>query len=109
MEQYCEVCGRVFDEKRCPKCGRKSVRSVTPDDLCFLTEQEVLWSDMLADVLKQEGIPFTQKKVLGAGLAIKTGPMRERVRFFVFYRQLPEASAIVEELFSQAEEADGDL
>ena len=108
MPLYCEVCCLPFEGNKCPKCGRKTERTVQPDDLCFLTEREDFWSEMLADVLKQENIPFTQKKVLGAGLAIKTGPMRERVRFFVFYRQLPEAQGVVDSLFSPAEEDDGE-
>ncbi len=104
MSKYCKVCGLLFDEEKCPKCGRKSECSAGPDDLCFLTEQEAVWSDMLADVLKQENIPFIPKKVLGAGLAIKTGPMRERVRFFVFFRDLPEATALLKALFSPSGE-----
>jgi hypothetical protein len=31
---------------------------------------------------------------------MKTGLMRERVRFYVWYRQLPEAMDIVAELFA---------
>jgi hypothetical protein len=100
MSRYCGICCRLFDGKRCPVCGRRSTRDVEPDDLCFLTEKEMIWSGMLADVLKQRGIPFTQKSVLGAGLAAITGTVCERVRFYVFYSQLEEAGAIVEELFS---------
>ncbi len=102
MLQYCEICMKIFDENRCPSCGRRKVRDVGPDDLCFLTEKEMIWSGMLADVLKQNNIPFLQKNVLGAGLALRTGLLLERVRFYVFYRQLPEAEEIVEELFSSS-------
>lgn len=102
MTWYCDVCCLSFDSKRCPVCGRKNTRQPEPDDLFFLTEQEQLWSDMLADVLTQRSIPFVRKNVLGAGVAIKTGPMRERVRFYVFQRQLPEAKNVVAELFSAA-------
>ena len=106
MSVYCQKCCLIFDGERCPRCGKKSVRAAEPDALCFLTEKEEIWSEMLADVLTQQNIPFIRKNVLGAGLAITTGPMRERVRFYVFCKHLPEASEIVEALFS-AEEGDG--
>ena len=100
MTQYCNICCLSFDGEHCPICGRKSTRCVEPDDLCFLTEKDQIWSGMLADVLRQQNIPFIQKYVLGAGLSIKTGPMLERVRFYVFYKQLPEAMNVVSVMFS---------
>ena len=106
MALYCENCYILFEGKRCPVCGRKSSRGPEPSDPCFLTEKEQIWSDMLADVLKQNGIPFMQENVLGAGLALKTGPLRERVRFYVLYSQLPEAADIVDGLFSAPVETD---
>ena len=100
METYCDNCYIVFDGTRCPVCGKKCGRGPEASDPVFLTEKEQIWSDMLADVLKQHDIPFLEKNVLGAGLALKTGPLRERVRFYVLYGQLSEAAEIVEELFS---------
>ena len=76
MALYCENCYILFEGKRCPVCGRKSSRGPEPSDPCFLTEKEQIWSDLLADVLKQNGIPFMRENVLGAGLALKTGPLR---------------------------------
>ena len=107
MALYCENCYILFEGKRCPVCGRKSSRGPEPSDPCFLTEKEQIWSDLLADVLKQNGIPFMRENVLGAGLALKTGPLRERVRFYVLYGQMTEASDIVEGLFSSPIETDG--
>ena len=104
MPRYCEKCCVTTEEDRCPNCGRKKMRETRPDDLCFLTEQEQIWSDMLADVLKQQGIPFIQKSVLGAGLAIITGPVHERVRYYVPYSRLQEAVGVVEGLFERPEE-----
>ncbi|MBP5665287.1 MAG: hypothetical protein J6X87_03315 [Clostridia bacterium] len=71
-----------------------------------MTEQNVIWSGLLADVLKQNGIEFVERNVLGAGLAFKTGMMSERVRFYVFFSRLGDAETIVEGLFSAADEAD---
>ncbi len=100
MELYCALCCLPFEGKRCPVCGRKSSRAVEAEDLCFLTEQEQIWAGMLADVLTKEGIPFLRKNVMGAGLALKGGVMMERVRFYVYHRQLQEAREIVEGLFN---------
>ncbi len=109
MSVYCGRCSIPFEGERCPVCGRKSAESVEPDDICFLTEKETIWSGMLADVLKQENIPFTQKNVMGAGMALRAGPMFERVRFYVFYKHLAQAKEIVDALFSPSGgEADGE-
>ena len=97
---YCEKCRRIFEEERCPVCRHSRVRMPEPGDLCFLTEQDYVSSGILEDVLKQEGIPCLRKDVMGAGMAIKVGPMLDRGRFYVLYEKLPAARAAVEELFT---------
>lgn len=105
MPLYCDNCFLAFEGERCPSCGRKKCRDAKDDDLCYLTEQNVIWSGLLADVLKQNGIEFVERNVLGAGLAFKTGMMSERVLFYVFFSRLGDAETIVEGLFSAADEA----
>lgn len=83
---------------------KKKRQAERSNDLCFLTEKEQLWSGVLADVLNQQKIPFVQKNVFGTGMAMKTGLMNERVRFYVFYGYLAEAKKIVDELFSSFSE-----
>jgi len=97
---YCENCCILFTENRCPVCGNKKVRTPAPTDYCFLTEKEMLWAGMLEDVLKQNDIPFFTKQILGAGLALKIGPMSERCRFYVPYSHFQEADELVEALFA---------
>ena len=63
-----------------------------------------MWAGMLADVLQQHGVPFFKESSLGAGLAIKTGGLSERIRFFVPQSYLMDAKNLVEELFSQGTE-----
>ena len=104
MTQYCNRCCLPFDGECCPVCGRKNAKQIGPNDLCFLTEKEQLWSGMLADVLSQQKIPFVQKNVFGAGMSMKTGLMNERIRFYVFYGHLAEAKKLVDELFSPLSE-----
>lgn len=96
---YCERCRLVFDGGKCPECGKKSKRDVEPDDACFLTEQPQIFSDMLTDILEQNSIPYYTKGVYGAGLAIKIGPVNERFRIYVLYRDLERAGDIVTGLF----------
>ena len=98
--QYCEHCRKPIEGDRCPWCGKKHLRELREDDLCFLEEKELIWSEMLADVLKEQNIPFLQKNVLGAGLTISLGTVRERVRFYVYYRDLEAAEEVVKDLFS---------
>lgn len=73
-------------------------------EMCFLTEQSPIWAGMLADVLGQHGVPFYQESSLGAGLAIKTGGLSERIRFFVPVSHHAAAKELVEELFAKEAE-----
>ena len=95
---YCEKCSRVFDGERCPVCKRSKVREPEAKDPCLLTEQDYLTAGILEDLLKQGGIPFLKKDVMGAGLAIKVGPMLDRSRFYVPFERLEDARAVAEEL-----------
>ena len=103
---YCEDCGHLVEEERCPNCGNRNLREPKEKDPCFLTEQDYVSSGILEDVLKQEGIPFLRQNVLGAGVAIKVGPMLDRGRFFVAWDQLPKARELAEELFAPAGDAE---
>ena len=84
-----------------PKAARATER---PEEMYYLTEQSPMWAGMLADVLQQHGVPFFKESSLGAGLAIKTGGLSERIRFFVPQSYLMDAKNLVEELFSQGTE-----
>ena len=53
------------------------------------------------------GIPYYTNGVYGAGLAIQIGPVTERFRLYVFYRDLERAGEIVEGLFDAPVESDG--
>ena len=97
---YCEKCCRIIEEDRCPHCRNKKTREPGPKDPCFLTEQDYVSSGILEDILAQNSIPFLKKGVMGAGMAIKVGPMLERNRFYVPFEQYENAVAVVDELFS---------
>ena len=97
---YCEKCCHIIEGDRCPVCKSRKVREPEPKDPCFLTEQDYLSSGILEDVLKQNDIPYLKKDVMGAGLAIKVGPMLDRSRFYVAWERLEDARAVVDGLFS---------
>ena len=65
---YCEKCRIVFDAARCPRCGNRHVREAEAEDLCLLTEKEVLWSEMVEDAMRDAGIPCLAKGKLTAHL-----------------------------------------
>ena len=105
---YCSRCRRIVDAAPCPLCGNKKTAPPLPDDICFLTEVDSVWSGMLEDVLKQNGIPALQSSTIGAGMAMKTGSMFERIRFFVRYEHLAQASEIADSLFSDSGAQEGE-
>ena len=70
-----------------------------PEELCFLTEKDPMWGGTLAEALRRNGIPFFTKSTLGAGMALKTGPLLDSLRFYVPRSRLEAAQALVEELF----------
>lgn len=69
-------------------------------EMCFLTEKDVVWAGMLADVLTQNDIPFIKESSLGAGLRIRAGSFMETIRFFVPEGCLASAKELVDELFA---------
>ena len=102
---YCEKCCQAVEEASCPTCGSSRLREAKEKDPCFLTEQDFIHTGILEDILGQNSIPFLRKNVLGAGMAIKVGPMLERGRFYVPYELLPKALELVNDFFSEEEEA----
>lgn len=97
---YCTRCSFLTEERTCPLCGGEDLRAPEDGDFCFLTERQALWAGLLADVLKQEGIPFVKESVQGAGLAAKIGPIAERIRFYVPYDRYAAAKELETAVFS---------
>ena len=58
-----------------------------------------MWAKMLIQVLEDNNIPCTAIPVYGAGFSIKTGT-QERLKVYVPVDNLPQATELVEELFS---------
>ena len=101
---YCEKCRCAFDGDRCPECGgKKRIREIRDDDLCLLTERDMIWSEVTEDFLRQNDIPFLVKGRMGAGLAINVGPMFEKNRYYVPYAYLEKARDVIEAVFAEAD------
>lgn len=65
----------------------------------LLVEKEEMWAKMLMQVLEDNNVPCAALPVYGAGFTIKTGT-QERLKVYVSPEYLPQATALVEELFS---------
>lgn len=97
---YCKHCRQVMDADFCPDC-RKPTRQPEADDICFLAEREHPWSDILCDVLKQEGIPFLRQSNLGHGLTAMIGHGLELESLYVNWQDWEKARQVAESLFSE--------
>lgn len=99
---YCPSCNLLTNSSSCPSCGSQKVRIPLREDYCRLGEMDVIWKDALADILRQNGIPFVTRSVLGAGLAARIGPALEKIRFYVPYAYLEIAKTLQQGFFSAA-------
>lgn len=63
--------------------SRDCVRETDEKDWMFLTEASYPYASMLSDLLTQDGVPFVAKDRMGAGMALKVGPLLERTCFYV--------------------------
>ena len=79
------------------------IREIRDDDLCLLTERDMIWSEVTEDFLRQNDIPFLVKGRMGAGLAINVGPMFEKNRYYVPYAYLEKARDVIEAVFAEAD------
>lgn len=97
---YCKHCRQVMDNDFCPDC-RKATRMPEADDICFLAERSHPWSDILCDVLKQEGIPFLRQSNLGHGLMSMIGQGLELESIYVNWKDWERAVDVAAGLFSE--------
>lgn len=97
---YCDKCQMLLEDLVCPLCGNTKIRPVDEHDLCYLLEKEQFWSGMVADLLKQNKIPFFVKNKLGAGLTAKMGSTFEVNCFYVPYCHMQEAKDLINAFFT---------
>ena len=69
------------------------------DGYILLVEKEEMWAKMLMQVLEDNHVPCAALPVYGAGFSLKTG-IHDRLKVYVPVDNLPQATELVEELFS---------
>ena len=69
------------------------------DGYILLVEKEEMWAKMLMQVLEDNHVPCAALPVYGAGFSLKTG-IQDRLKVYVPIDNLPQATELVEELFS---------
>ena len=69
------------------------------NEYVLLIEKEEMWAKMLMQVLEDNNVPCTALTVYGAGITIKTGT-QERLKVYVPSENLPQATEMLQELFS---------
>ena len=69
------------------------------DNYELLAEKELMWAEMLEQVLKDNGVDCVSVPVYGAGMALRGGVM-ERHKIYVPKERLAEAKELLNELFS---------
>ena len=94
--KYCENCHIAADSPRCPLCGGKKLREIKEDDYCFLTEMRAMNGEMLADILRGNGIECVTMPS-GSGLNTAMALPLENSRLYVPWRSLEQANAYLRE------------
>ncbi|MBQ6951960.1 MAG: hypothetical protein IJN44_10780 [Clostridia bacterium] len=97
---YCEHCQKMIEGDVCPECERKG-RTPEEMDPVFLAEKGHPWSDMLCDVLRQEGVPSLRRGTLGAGMMMTIGQYLDLESVYVPYHHLEKAKEIYDGLFGE--------
>ena len=64
--------------------------------------------EMVADLLKQNEIPFEQKSSKGAALAMLTGLLSETFDYYVSFDRFDEAKELTDAFFAQNETEDAE-
>ncbi len=63
--------------------SEQPIQDINTEGWLLLTEIGYPYADMLSDLLSQSGIPFVTRDRMGAGMALKVGPLSERTCFYV--------------------------
>lgn len=99
-----KICSRchVLCENVCPKCGAAK-HLQTPEEnqpalLMVLTAMQAL---LVEPVLKESGVPFFKKGMVGGALAAEVGMMREIYSFFVPCGAMERCRGLIEEVFGE--------
>jgi hypothetical protein len=96
---YCGKCMLVTDNKKCPMCSNKKLVDVDVKDPVYLITKEMIWSDMICDVLDENNIPYLKHGNLGTALSVMFGESVEYYKFYVPYGEYEKTVEFMKELF----------
>ena len=68
----------------------------------LLVEKDIIWADILMQVLKENDIPCIAFPVHGAGMVIRAG-VQERMKIYVPEAKKQQAETIMEDVFAEDE------
>ncbi len=102
MPLYCENCMKLVEGPTCRACRNRKLREVEPGDFCMVAEVHYMQAEMLKELFADNGIPCTDRSVLGAGITVKLGVNVGFVRVYVPYDRLDEAKALYDAYFNSA-------
>ncbi|MBQ5991818.1 MAG: hypothetical protein IJL62_04635 [Clostridia bacterium] len=105
MSLYCENCMKLVDTAICPRCRNRKLRAPQPGDFCQIAEVPYIQAEMLKELYADNGIPCTERSVLGAGLVAELGVNVGRVRLYVPFDRLAPAKELYDAYFCGAADA----
>ena len=93
---FCEGCNLACDAERCPKCGRKKLRTVNDEDFCLTAQVERRFGDALREHLEAEKIDCVLMPY-GTGVYTKAALPLEGYLVYVRYKYLEYVRNIIKE------------
>ncbi len=93
---FCENCNIACDNERCPKCGRKKLRTVQEDDFCLVAKVDRLFGDSLKYILENENIECVFMPY-GTGVNSKFALPLESYLLYVRYKNIDYVRQILKD------------
>lgn len=93
---YCNRCFNICKDDICENCGKKRLKTISDNDIVYLTTQNYFCSGLLDNILTNEQIRFLKKGKNGDGMSIKVGFAVETYDYYVVFSNLEKARKIIE-------------
>jgi len=100
--RYCSKCGKLSQQEKCPKCGKKT-REIKENEPVLLAGLDVLRAAMLEPLLKEAGIPYSRMGTVGAAFAMSGGMTLEEIRIYVPFSAYDQARELWEMIGPEAD------
>ena len=104
--EYCKNCQRLVEGPICKFCRNTKLRAPLDADFCMVAELPYFEAEMLKELFGDNGIPCTERSVLGAGITVNLGANLYRVRLYVPYDRYAFAKELFDSYFNGTEPTD---